>query len=39
MKPRQIGNFNTGTSGLLLAFAIIASPIAVIKACLSKQQK
>ena len=39
MKPRQIGSFNTGNSALLLALAVILSPIATIKACLTKSQK
>jgi hypothetical protein len=39
MKPRQIGNFNTGNSALLLALVVIFSPIATIKACLTKPQK
>lgn len=38
MKPRQIGNFNTGKSGFLLALVVIFSPIAVVKSMLSKRE-
>lgn len=39
MKPRQIGNMNTGKSAFLFALVCVLSPVAVVKAMLSKPER